>query len=80
MPCGIATVASGPGSGFLSGIGNSASGSPEVNGRGSGFFNFGLPTPASPDPLDGVFSGFNSGLLNFGANLSGIFSLGRLLG
>ncbi|WP_155770690.1 hypothetical protein [Mycobacterium asiaticum] len=51
----------------------------EFAGYGSGFFNFGLPTALSTEPGD-IASAFNSGFLNAGAALSGIFGLGRLLG
>jgi hypothetical protein len=37
----------------------------------------GLTGPIAGNP-SGLFSGFNSGLLNFGTGIAGLFNLGRL--
>jgi hypothetical protein len=45
---------------------------------GSGFFNTGVTAPIFGQP-SGVHSGYNSGLLNIGTGIAGLFSLARLL-
>ncbi len=43
----------------------------------SGFFNIGVTGPLEASP-SGVVGGFNSGLLNIGTGIAGLFTLARL--
>ena len=64
----------------MSGFFNTASGGTGNDGRISGFFNTGV-TGALPPlfPVSGVVSGFNSGFLNRGTGVAGLFSITQLL-
>jgi hypothetical protein len=55
--------------GELSGFGNTAADARDVNGFGSGFFNTGVAGPVPGSPL--IVSGFDSGLLHIGSEVSG---------
>ena len=66
--------------GEMSGFFNTASGGSVTDSDTSGFFNTGItaPIPIMGFPTSGLASGFNSGLLNMGTGLAGLFNLIRL--
>ncbi|OBS03846.1 hypothetical protein A9W98_07935 [Mycobacterium gordonae] len=74
------TASGGVTNGNMSGLFNTASGGTGNDGRISGFFNTGV-TGALPPlfPVSGVVSGFNSGFLNRGTGVAGLFSITQLL-
>jgi hypothetical protein len=63
--------------GGVSGFFNTATGGSVEDGFMSGFFNTGVTGAFGGNP-SGSLSGFDSGLLNFGTGIAGLFNLARL--
>ena len=61
----------------ISGFFNSAAGGSNTDGAMSGLFNVGITGPIAGHP-SGYVSGFESGALNFGTGIAGLFSLAHL--